>query len=396
MASHIHLVASPDDFLLEGKLRSILQPLAAEMGVEPEILADTITPEELAVELCSPSLFAPQRLLVVPEVRDWTGAPPPHGAKKQAKDDGEDEDEPPDVTALVQVIEEGFADGIVLVMSSWCGRQPKGSLVDAVSAAGSLYWVPLPPPPKPWDDVAVSKEQAQILRGVMSKAADSTRFTPAAEQMLMERLGFAPRLLAQEVRKLATASAGGEVDEKLVRALSFPKERSLEVVRDAVLERRAAPVLDLIAAAGGGITVRDWGGKPIKPEAIPFVLVSMVSSLLQQMLYLRRVAARHGMERELSPSQTSASRWYPTRFKDRLGPDLLGHLKDDAPSPLQRAGAKKPTVWSLGNLFKGASLYTDDELMDAIAAFGDVEFALRGNLGDEAVSVWLAGILAKA
>ncbi len=46
--------------------------------------------------------------------------------------DGEDEDEPPDVTALVQVIEEGFADGIVLVMSSWCGRQPKGPLIDAV------------------------------------------------------------------------------------------------------------------------------------------------------------------------------------------------------------------------------------------------------------------------
>ncbi len=83
MASHIHLVASPDDFLLEGKLRSILQPLSAELGVEPEILAEDITPEELAVELCSPSLFAPQRLLVVPEVREWIGAPPPHGVRRR-------------------------------------------------------------------------------------------------------------------------------------------------------------------------------------------------------------------------------------------------------------------------------------------------------------------------
>ncbi len=57
----------------------------------------------------------------------------------------------------------------------------------------------------------------------MNKAAGSTRFTPAAERLLMERLGFAPRLLAQEVRKLAAASAGGEVDENLVRRSVFPR-----------------------------------------------------------------------------------------------------------------------------------------------------------------------------
>ncbi len=396
MASHIHLVASPDDFLLEGKVAAILTPLSAELGVEAEVLSDDITPDELAVELCSPSLFSPQRLLVVSEVREWIGAPPPRGMTKKEKADGdEDEDDLPDVKALVQVIEEGFADGIALVMRSWCGRQAKGELVDAITAAGSVHWVPLPPSPKPWEDVAVSKEQAEILRGVMTKAADGIRFSPAAERLLMDRLGFAPRLLAQEVRKLAAAGSGGEVDEKLVRALSFPKERSLEVVRDAVLERRAAPVLDLIGAAEGGISVRDWGGKILRPDALPFVLVSMVSSILQQMLYLRRLAADQGLEREMAPSKTADSRWYGGRFKNGLGPDLLRHLEADAPSPLVRAGAKKPTVWSLGNLFRGASLYTDDELMKALASFGGVEVALRGGLRIEAASVWLAGILSR-
>lgn len=395
MASHIHLVASQDDFLLEEKLGTILQPLSAELGVEPEILAEDITPEDLAVELCSPSLFAPQRLLVVPEVRAWIGAPPPRGMAKKEQEDDEDEAEPPDVSALLQVIEEGFAEGIVLVMRSWCGRKPKGELVDAVAVAGSLYWVGLPPSPKPWEDVVVSGEQAEVLRGVMTKAASAVRFTRPAERLLMERLGFAPRLLAQEVRKLAAASSDGEVDEKLVRALSFPKERSLEVVRDAVLERRAAPVLDLIGAAEGGISVRDWGGKILRPDALPFVLVSMVSTILQQMLYLRRLVADQGLEREMTPSRTADSRWYGARFKNDLGPDLLRHLEADAPSPLVRTGAKKPTPWSLANLFRGAGLYTDEELMKALASFGRVEFALRGNLGIEAASVWLAGILSR-
>ena len=71
--------------------------------------------------------------------------------------------------------------------------------------------------------MALSDEQCEVLRGVLAREAGEVRFTPAAERLLFDRLGFAPRLLAQEGRKLAAASAAETVDEDLVCAPSaFP------------------------------------------------------------------------------------------------------------------------------------------------------------------------------
>ena len=67
-----HLIASPDDYLLEDRLRETLETVSAGLdGVEPEILSEDTTPEGLAVELCSPSLFAPHRILVAPDIEAY-------------------------------------------------------------------------------------------------------------------------------------------------------------------------------------------------------------------------------------------------------------------------------------------------------------------------------------
>lgn len=384
MRGAVHLVASSDDYLLEEALGERVRTVCAEFGdAEPEVMADEVTPEDLSVELCSPSLFAPQRVLVVPEVRPWLDA----SAPRKSETGG------PDPAPLVRVLDEGIADGIALVMGACCSSKPKGALVDAIEALGGFFWQPVPKAPKPWEDAVLSNEQEAVLRKILAKVVGDVRFTPEATRLLLERLGFAPRLLVQEGRKLAAANVEGVVDENLVRALCFPRERSLDVVWDAMFERRATPILDIMAAADAGIQVRDRHGRTVTGQGAPFVLFGQVSSILQSLLYLRRLAAEHGIVDEMAPEMTRDERWYPRKFQKGLGPRLLELIEADAPSPVQRQGGKAPNLFPLGRLFRGAGRYADADLIGALAQLGEVETALRGEMPGEALSVWLTSFL---
>jgi hypothetical protein len=389
VSAPVYLVASSDDYLLEEALGETVREVCAEFGdIEPETMPESLTPEDLAVELCSPSLFAPQRVLVVPEIRAWIDIP-----AKRSPDLRPAEKAVVDAAPVLQVLGEGIAEGIALVMGACCHGKPKGALVDAVDAAGGFRWQPVPDPPKPWEDAVLSREQEAMLRKLLSKVAGDVRFTPEATRLLLERLGFAPRLLVQEGRKLAAANVNGMVDEELVLALSFPQERSLDVVWDAVFERQATPVLDIMAATEAGIQVRDRQGRPVTSKGVPQIIFSQVASILQNLLYLRRLAAEHGFVGEMSTDKTRDDFWYPRRFKNGLGPKIVELVKADAPSPIQRTGGRAPTLFALGRLFKGAGRYTDGDLVQALAGAGVVETALRGDMAAEALSLWIASTL---
>jgi hypothetical protein len=382
----VHLIAASDDFLLEERLTAVVDELGRELaGAATEVQGDDATPESVATELVSPSLFAADRVLVVPDAREWLGAPAPPGLKAAKA-------EPPDPTPLIRVLAEGVPEGVALVLGAWCGRKPTGELADALAAAGQVEWIGLPPPPKPWEDAVLSDEQRRVLESLLARVAGPARFSRRAIDLLFERLGFAPRMLVQEVRKLAGAAAGGEVDEDLVRRLTSPKERSLEVVRDAVLERRLAPLLDLVAAAASGAPINDWQGQRLEPEAFQRILYAQVANLQLQLLYLRRVADAAGLAREMAPERTGARGWYGRRFKPELAPELLARLADDAPSPLVKPGSKPPSPWTLGALFAGAGRYTVLELAAAVASAGEVEVRLRvAEAGLDTLTAWLAG-----
>jgi uncharacterized protein YidB (DUF937 family) len=386
--SRIRLISASDDFLLEERVAAEVGELCSGFGeVEPELQPEHATPESVATELVSPSLFATERVLVVPDARVWLGAKPPSGIKA-------DRGEAVDVQPLLHVLSEGVPEGMGLVMGAWCGQKPAGALVDAFKRAGSFEWIPVPPPPKPWEDTVVSREQREVLEEVLLRAADGVSFAAGAKRMLLERLGFAPRLLVAEVRKLAGAAGDGEVDVALVRRLTFPRERSLEVVRDAVLQRRLEPLLDLVAAAGAGAPVNDWQGRRVDSGRFGSTLFGQVTNLQLQLLYLRRVADTAGLGREMSPEQTDENGWYARRFKNRIAPDLLARLKQDAPSPLVRPGGKPPTPYSLGALFSGAGRYSDDELTAAVARASTVESEIRQDpLTLESLTAWLAAFV---
>lgn len=379
--TRVRLVAASDDFLLEQRLDEVVAEMAAALGgVEPEILSSAVTPEQLAVELQSPSLFAPQRVLVVADVRSWLDAPAPSEAPKVA-----DVDPGP----LVRVLDDDLGDDVALALGAWVGRKPKGPLVEALDRLGAVEWLALPEPPKPWEDVALSEAQRELLGRLLSSAAGAVRFAPAAARLLMDRLGFAPRQLVAEASKLAVAAAGtGMVDEALVRRLTFPPERSLETVDDAVLSRRPGLLLDLLAAADRGLTVRSWRGERIDSDGLPIVLFGQVFSLLSRLLYLLEAAAAAGLAGELAPARTGSSGWYGRQFKSRIGPALLARLEARAPNPLAARG-KSPSLWNLGKLAAGAGRFQRSELVAAIAAGGRVEADLRGAAAVDSLTAWL-------
>jgi hypothetical protein len=390
--SRIRLIASSDDYLLEERLSAAVAEVRRSLGdVEAEVLGDETTPAELATELVSPSLFAAERVLVVADARRWLGARPPAGA---AADAGE----PPDSGPLVEVLASGVPDEVGLVVGAWCGRQPTGPLVDAIRSVGAVDWISLPPPPKPWEDTLLSSEQERVLRGLLERAAEGAVFEPDARRLLLDRLGFAPRLLVQEVRKLAGAVGDGAIDEALVRRLTFPRERSVEVVRDAVLERRPEPLVDLVAAAAAGLPVNDWQGRRVDADGLAAILQAQVSRLAIQLLYLRRLAAGLGLAAEMAPDQTGRGGWYQKRFKNELAPGLLSAVAEGAPSPLLTPGGRAPTPFSLAAMFAGAGRYTDDELVAAVAAAADVEVRIRSTTDHalDAVTAWLAGFVVAA
>ncbi len=384
----IRLIAASDDYLLEERLIAEVAEVCSELGgVEPEVQSEEATPETVAMELVSPSLFARERVLLVRDVREWLDGAAPSGVKalKTAA---------PDPQPLIHVLAEGLPEGMGLVMGAWCGRKPGGDLVEAVAKIGSFEWIPLPPPPKPWEDAVLSREQQKVLEAILLKAANGVPFHQRARRLLLERLGFAPRLLVQEVRKLTAAAGDGEVDEELVRRLTFPRERSLEVVREAVLERKLEPLFDLIAAAASGAPVNDWQGQRLEPGRFGPTLFGQVTNLQHQLLYLRRVAEAAGLGSEMAPEQTGRGGWYQKRFKDGIAPDLIARFKQDAPSPLIRPGGKPPTPFSLGALFAGAGRYSDAELTAAIADASTVEAGIRQEpFPLEALTVWFSAFI---
>ncbi|MCP4899339.1 MAG: hypothetical protein GY906_20435 [bacterium] len=379
----LSLIASSDDYLLEETVAQAVSEVAAQLGgLEPEVLGENVTPEQVALEVQTPSLFEPSRLLVVEQARRWVKAKEPSSAPKATG-------EKPDPGPLVEALSGGLPDDVALIVSVWCVEKPKGELVDVISEHGEVRWISLPAPPKPWEDVVLSESQREVLGGVLRRALGEAKIDGRAANLLMDRLGFAPRLLAQEGRKLASAAGSDRtIDEELVRSLTFPAERSLERVRDAVLKRQVEPLLDLVSAAQQGIPVRDWRGQRLDVGGLTQILIGQVGGLFEQLLYLRCVVVQNGLEAELKPSTTSRRGWYARHFKTSLAPNLIELLRQDPEAPLNRSG-KPPSPWTLGELFTGAGRYSTPELVAALAELGGVEVTSRGALTLAGLMRWL-------
>lgn len=377
------LIAVGDDFLLEEALRSAVEQAVSELDGAPiEELSPECSPEDLAVEINSPSLFSPQRVLVLPQVQRWVDAPAAPDAPKAG--------ESGDLKPLVYALKDKLPEDLAVVMGAWCGGPPKGELAEVIAQQGEVRWIPMPEAPKPWDPPGLSMPQMDALRAVMRRAAPSASLAPAAEKLLCNRMGFAPRRLAVELKKLHAASGGARITETLVRQLVLPKDGSIEIFSDCILQRDATALSNFLDLARRGIPIRDYSGERLGGWALRLRLLNTAAESFLGMLYLREQALLLGAEAELRPEKNGARGWYQKVFKTRLGPALSAEIKKDDGSPFRKA----PTLWRLHLLFRGAGRYPGDVLTKVVRETGKVELDLRQSEDDLApLWSWLAGAL---
>ncbi len=337
------LLASPDDYLLELERREF-EAAWRLAHADGEVVAFETTPpaSRLAEELASPSLFSPQRLLVVPA-----------GAYLAAAHHAEGE-------TLARAVAELPLGDVTLLLAAVAKTAPAGPLAEAVGARGEVRFLALPEAPKPWEETRVSPAQGRLLAALVERVAPSLAGETEVVEALIEGYGFRPRELASAAERLLL---GGDVSAAAVRAQAGVGECTLRDLEEALLQRSAARFSRLAGVLFSGGTLTDWRGEPVASERAGMVLSSTLGRLLRQALAARGHAVRAGLAAELDPKRCGARGWYNQTFKPRLHPALSRDIEATPASPLGDL-----TPWQLHRAFRLASAYSEGELIRAVAA----------------------------
>jgi hypothetical protein len=337
------LLASPDDFLLELERRRFEEAWReAHPAGEFVAFEDAPPPARLVQELACPSLFAPERLLVVAAA----------GAYLATARRGETD-------ALAQALASIRLTDVTLLLAAVTGNAPSGAVAESISARGEVRFLALPEPPKPWEETRVSPAQRRLLASLVERVAPALAHEPEVVEALTEVYGFHPRELAQAAQRLLLS---GEISAAAVRAGAGAGECPIREVEEALLRRDGARFARFAGVVASGGTLADWRGEAVAPERAPAVLSSTVNRLVRQALAVRGHAARADLTAELSPRRCAARGWYTQTFKPRLHPTLAGDIEAAPGSPL--AGL---TPWQLHRAFRLAAAYSDGELLSALA-----------------------------
>jgi len=296
----------------------------------------------LVQELASPSLFAPERLLVVVSAIPYL--------KKGNAGEGE---------ALGQALASLPLRDVTLLLTAVTERAPEGPLAEAVLGCGEVRFLALPEKPKPWDEGRVSREQRPVLASLVARVAPGLADQHEVIDALIEAHGFRPRELAKAAERLLLA---GEVSAEAVREQAGAGECTLRDLEEALLRRDAKRLVRLTGTLAVGGVLTDWWGEAVAPERGAMVLASTFGRLLRQALAVRAHAVRTGLESELDPQRCAGEGWYNRTFKPKLYPRLLADVEATPGSP-----AAGRTPWQLHRSFRLAAAYSEAELVEALA-----------------------------
>ena len=367
----ILLLASPDDFLLELERRVAVDTWQSA-NPQGEIVSFDQAPSATRVvqELASPSLFASDRLIVISDASVCFTA----GRRSDAED-------------LARGLTSLPLAGVTLLLSAVSSSAPKGALAEAVAGRGEVRFLPLPEPPKPWEEGRVSRRQRQTLMGLVARVAPTLACNDEVVDALCEVYGFRPRELAQAAERLALA---GEATAAAVRAQAGAGERQLRDLEEALQQHDVARFVRFAGALDAGATLTDWRGDTVAPDGFGRVLASTVGRLLRQALAVRGHAARVGLAGELDPKRCGGKDWYPRTFKPRILAPLSKDIEETSDSPLVGM-----TPWQLHRAFRLGAVYRDDELITALArlAGAQVERA-RGPVVLSSITSVVLGLMA--
>ena len=340
------LLASPDEYLLELERADALAVwVAANPEGEVVSLDPAPTPARLVQEVVNRSLFAPARLVVVPAAAIYVST------KEAERATGE---------LLAGALEPLPLTDATLLLTTVSSQEPKGALATLIASRGSLRFLPVPEPPKPWEEVRVTPAQRAVLRRVIARVAPAVADRDDAVAALCEAYGFHVRELAQAAERLALA---GEITPDAVRAQAGAGECSTQQLEKALRERDRAGVAHFLGALSAGGVLVGWRGDAIDEGGVGPVLTGTLNRLLRTALAVRLHARRCGLEKELDPVKCAAEYWYPRIYKPSVHERLAADIATMPDSPV--AGASQ---WQLHRTFRLAACYSDGELIAALTA----------------------------
>ncbi len=366
------LLASPDEFLLELARQDAVAAWRQAHPAGDVVVYDEAPPAaRLVQELASPSLFAAERMLVVADARPYLAA-----GQRAAAD------------PLAENLERLSLTDVALVMSAVAKTAPAGALAEAVGRRGEVRFIGLPEPPKPWDEARVSREQRRVLAGLIGRVAPGLADNDEVVDALCEAYGFRPRELAKAAQRLALS---GDVNAATVRTQAGAGERQLREFEEALQQRDGGRFARFAGALAAGAVLTDWRGDAVGPDRLGPILAGTAGRLLRQALAVRGHAARAGLGAELDAKRCAGRDWYPRTFKPRLLPRLAKDIEATPDSPL--AGM---TPWQLHRAFRLAAVYSDRELITALARLAEsrVERA-RGPAVLAAISALALGLIGR-
>lgn len=341
--SSVLLICSPDNYLLELERRDF-EAAWRDAHPQGEVLTfdEALPAGRLVQELVSPSLFAPERLLVVLDASAYLAADKTQGGE-----------------TLAHALTSLPLRDVTLLLTAVVKSAPAGPVAEAVGGRGEVRFLALPEKPKPWEDVRISPAQRRLLASLVARVAPTLAGEGEVLDALCEAYGFRPRELAQAAERLLLA---GEPSAAAVRDQAGVGECTLRDLEEALLGRDSERFARLAGKLASGGSLTDWWGEAVAPERAAMVLASTHGRLLRQALAVRGHATRAGLADELEPRRCSGKGWYNQTFKPRLYPRLSADIEGTPGSPVESM-----TAWQMHRAFRLAAAYSERELVEALA-----------------------------
>jgi len=313
-------------------------------------------------ELQTPSLFATERLLLVPDAKPYLALSEPERRLLEALPDA--------------------APGVVWAGLFALASEPPGAPWRELPWLEATH-LAVPPPPKPWEELRLSREQRQLLLQLLAAEVPEVMAHAEVVEALLAAHGFSPRQLVQAARGLV---ASGELSAAAARQTVGRETVALGELERPLAAGELEGAAYSLARLAAGASLESFRGEVASGRRAADVVAGVLARTCLAALTLRLLAQRAGLSRELSPAKVADPSWYPREFKPRILPALLRAAEA---SPELALADRSP--WALQASFRVAAQFSTEKLLKALTTL------LRaGGLRAEGGEPWAPVVLAYA
>ncbi|KDA55037.1 hypothetical protein EG19_04370 [Thermoanaerobaculum aquaticum] len=319
----------------------------------------------LCQELQTPSLFAGERLFLIPHAEAYFALPPKA------------------VEGLLATLKTSPAGVLWVGLFAELPEAPSGPLAEGLASLGEVEHLSLPPAPKPWEEVRLSQEQKALLRELLAEEAPELLAHQDVLDVLFETHGFSPRQLVQAAKDLL---ASQELSPEAARRSAGRQTLTASELEKALQDGKWPQVAYHLAQLAEGAVLSTFRGTETSGRKAADLVAGLLTRACLSALTVRVLAEEAGLARELDPARVSQASWYPREFKPRIYPKFLAKAQE-----MPELGLADRSPWSLQASFRLAARFSSKKLATVVA-----DLLRFGALRAEGLEPWAPVVLAYA